>query len=108
MKLLHNGVHHHDVAQAHELALAGVTSEEFACEVFNIHSSHAFTEFDYPRLITNPSEVLEEYYPNVLKTLQAHDLTVPAIPHLFDIEKASGRLGYEPQYTFTQFIHSLT
>ena len=85
-----------DVAQAHELALAAVGVEEFTCEIFHVHSNHDFIELDYPRLITNPSEVLDHYYPGTTDKLIALGLTVPPIPHLFDIEKSVTRLGYDP------------
>jgi UDP-glucose 4-epimerase len=96
-----------DVAQANELALGAVMAEAFGCETFLIHCQKPFVDEDWPDLVTDPTAVIERYYPGAADLLAEHGLAVPLVHHRYDIRKAATLLGYDPQYNFDQFLSHL-
>lgn len=104
---LNNWLDREDVAQANELALAAVTSDAFSCETFLIHSQKPFVDEDWPQLVSDPSPVIERYYPGAVDLLAEHGLAVPHVHVRYDIRKAVEWLGYDPQHNFEQFLNRL-
>jgi len=107
MGRLNNWLDREDVAQAHELALGAVLTEEFRCEPFLIQCARPFVETDWPALASKPETVLERYWPGSTALLAEHGLEIPLVHTRYDITKAVTMLGYDPQHNFEQFLARL-
>lgn len=105
--LLNHWLDRDDAAQANELALGAVLAEAFRCEAFLIHCAKPFVDEDWPELETDPSAVVERYYPGSVEMLAEHGIAVPTVHFRYDITKAVTTLGYDPQYNFEQFLARL-
>jgi UDP-glucose 4-epimerase len=107
MGRLNNWLDREDVAQANELALGMVMSEEIKCETYLIESAKPFVDADWPELESDSAAVVERYYPGATELLAHHGLHVPKIYRRYDISKAVETLGYDPQHNFEQFLSRL-
>jgi UDP-glucose 4-epimerase len=121
MRLVNGGVDERDLAQAFRLAL-----EDDAVKTgsFNLFSHTPFTVNDETQMISDPSSILREYYPDidVLETaargrhldasrwfkVAADGAIVPEpIRVYWKSDRARDVLGWQPQYDFARFLREL-
>ena len=99
---LYRGLDEKDGAIAHLLALEK-KFETF--EIYNISNESPFKETDLRALMTNPKEVIKQYYPEVEAIFKGKNWVFPEkIDRVYSIEKAKSQLNYNPTNNFDKFI----
>jgi UDP-glucose 4-epimerase len=94
---LYRGVDAEDVAQAHELALAGGGG----FEIFNVSAPTPFERSDCRRLLEDAASVILERYPWAAAEFEDRGwLLPPSIDRVYVVDKAIAGLGYRPIHDF--------
>jgi UDP-glucose 4-epimerase len=107
-RLLFGGVDDRDVAQAVLLALDHTPAGGF--DAFNIFTDVPFSGRDAADLHNHPQSVLERYWPGTLELVREKHLDLDALlwgKLIWPPDKAKRFLGYQPRYTFTEFLEAL-
>lgn len=99
---IYRGLDERDGAAAHILVL----EKQFKTfEIYNISNESPFQKEDLKALITNPKEVIKQYYPTIEAIFDAKGWVFPSkIDRVYSINKAKEELGYKPLYNFNSFI----
>ena len=99
---IYRGLDERDGAAAHILAL----EKQFKTfEIYNISNESPFQKEDLKALITNPKEVMKQYYPTIEAIFETKGWVFPSkIDRVYSINKAKEELGYKPLYNFSHFI----
>lgn len=99
---LYRGLDEQDGAIGHILALEK-TFQTF--EIYNISNESPFKRTDLNLLMTNPKEVIEQYYPDIENIFANKKWLFPKkIDRVYSIEKAKAELNYKPTNNFDTFI----
>jgi UDP-glucose 4-epimerase len=94
---LYRGVDADDVAQAHELALAGRSG----FEVFNVSAPTPFERADCRRLFEDAASVILERHPWAAAEFEDRGWLLPrSIDRVYVVDKAIAGLGYRPVHDF--------
>jgi UDP-glucose 4-epimerase len=94
---LYRGVDADDVAQAHELALAGGGG----FEVFNVSAPTPFERADCRRLFEDAASVILERHPWAAAEFEDRGWLLPrSIDRVYVVDKAIAGLGYRPVHDF--------
>lgn len=99
---LYRGLDEQDGAVGHILAL----EKEFQTfEIYNISNESPFKKTDLQALMTNPKQVIKQYYPDVETIFKDKNWVFPErIDRVYSIEKAKSELNYSPTNNFDKFI----
>jgi UDP-glucose 4-epimerase len=108
-RLLKGGVDDRDVAQAF---LLGLNNESITFDAFNIMSDMPFSQEEFTRLRTEPTIIMEDYFPGVGQLLDQLGLNAEELLQMWgytywSIGKAKQLLGYRPKYNFVEFYTAL-
>jgi nucleoside-diphosphate-sugar epimerase len=102
---LHRGVDARDVAQAHELALAGPTS---GSRLFVVSGATPFMPEDATTLKSEAAAVLRRRAPDLVAALAHRGWALPAsIDRVYSSARAQQQLGWLPQFGFAEVLHQL-
>ncbi len=102
---LHRGVDAEDVAQAHELALAGAG---MGFEVYNVSAPPPFERADCRRLLEDAAAVLLERHPWAEAEFRRRGWPLPrSIDRVYAVDKAIAGLGYRPVHDFSALLRHL-
>ena len=103
---IYRGLDERDGAAAHILAL----EKQFKTfEIYNISNESPFQKEDLKALITNPKEVMKQYYPTIEAIFETKGWVFPLkIDRVYSIYKAKEELGYKPIYNFSHFMEQLS
>jgi UDP-glucose 4-epimerase len=95
---LYRGVDADDVAQAHELSLAG---EAGGYRVFNVSAPPPFGRADCRRIFEDAESAILERHPWAAEEFAARGWLLPrSIDRVYVVDKAIAELGYRPQHDF--------
>jgi nucleoside-diphosphate-sugar epimerase len=100
----YRGVDVRDVARAHVLA---VTYQEILFDVFNISAQSPFKQSDLPALLHDAPAVLRSKVPEALSFFTQQGWALPkSIDRVHVIERARRQLGYQPRYSFQEYLRT--
>lgn len=96
-----------DMALAAIKAIEKFEKEEINYDAILLRNRTDFTKDDLLFLRVNPEKVMEKYYPGSVELMQKYDIPIPKVYSLSDISKAKSVLGWEPSFSFRDFIENL-
>jgi nucleoside-diphosphate-sugar epimerase len=106
LRRLYRGLDEQDGAVGHILALEK-TFQTF--EIYNISNESPFKKTDLQGLMTNPKQIIKQYYPEVEDIFKSKNWAFPdKIDRVYSIEKAKSQLNYSPSNNFDKFIEIRT
>ena len=103
LRLLAHALSTRDIARA---AILAITRGEWSGDVFHIGPQTPLTNRDIIAAMTQPETVLEKYYPGAVPIVRGRGLKITAdyFWPVTSIRKARMMLGWEPEYTFEQWL----
>jgi UDP-glucose 4-epimerase len=102
---LSRGADVRDVAAAHVLA---VTNQDITFDLFNISAHSPLQEVDTPALWRDAPSVLKQRVPGIEALYAARGWALPQqIDRVYVTARAEERLGYQPRYNFSDYLHAL-
>lgn len=102
LRKLSGGVDVRDVAQS---VLLAAEARKFSAQVFCIASRTRFTDADFPYLMGQADEVIEQRYPGARAACAQFGRSLPKTVHrVVSIKRAEKQLRYDPQWNFEVFL----
>jgi UDP-glucose 4-epimerase len=97
-----------DIRDAVRAIIVSIDASDIGTDIFCIASRVPFVPADAPELVTNPSKVVERYYPGCSQILEGLGLKLPDRIHKVILtEKAKQLLGFSPRFSFDAFLAEL-